>query len=154
LEASALQMSIFWTSATFSALISQMAISRSTILCNFLSKLDTKVGFLFTIPVIAPLFFENIWFIITCQIIFSFLNPIARNSARAHFYQAFGDNKKNNQTSSPYAMRDLISQTILLIVGISLSLCTNFILNFSLITSLIFLRWFFANARPFYADAK
>lgn len=153
-EASALQMSIYWTSATLSALISQIATSRSTLLCNLLSKLDMKAGYLFTIPVIAPLFFDNIWFIITCQIIFSFLNPIARNSARAHFYQAFGDNKQSNQTSNPYAMRDLISQTILLIVGVSLSLCPNFVLNASLVTSLIFLRWFFANARPLYADAR
>jgi len=154
LEASALQMSVYWTSATLSALISQMAISRSTILSNFLSKLDMKAGFLFAIPVIAPLFSKNIWFVIICQIIFSFLNPIARNSARAHFYQTFRDNKQNNQISNPYAMRDLISQVILLIVGISLSLFTNFIINASLVTSLIFLRWFFANTRPSYADAR
>lgn len=154
LEASALQMSLYWTSATLSALVSQMAISRSTILCNFLLKLDIKAGFLFALPVIAPLFFDNIWFIITCQIIFSFLNPIARNSARAHFYQTFGDNTNCNQTSTPYAMRDLMSQSILLIVGILLSFGTNFTLNVSLVTSLIFLRWFFANMRTSYADAR
>jgi hypothetical protein len=154
LEASALQMSIYWTSATLSALISQTVTSRSSTVFKFLSKLDIKAGFLFIIPVFAPLFFENIWFIITCQIFFSFVNPIARNSARAHFYETFGDHKRCNQTTNPYAMRDLISQTILLLVGTTLSLCTEFILSASLVASLILMRWLFANGRVLYTHYR
>jgi hypothetical protein len=151
LKATTIEMSFYWTSATISALISQMAISKSSNLHNLLDTLDSKLGFLFCLPILAPMFIDNIWLLILCQTIFSFLNPIARNSARARFYRSFGD---RDLASSAYAMRDFVTQVIILFLGLVISFRSNLVsLNALLISILIFLRWFFSKSRPAYAES-
>lgn len=152
LQATATEMSIYWISATICALISQIVISKSLKLQYFLEEIDNKAGFLFSIPILASIFINDVWSLIFCQMVFSFLNPISRNSARAHFYQHFGD---RDRTSVSYAMRDFVSQTIILFLGVLISFQLNFIVfNALFISLLIFLRWLFSKSRSLYVEAK
>lgn len=152
LQPSPIQMSIYWMSATICALVSQITIAKSIELHNFLERLDKKIGFLFCLPILASLFVNDIWSLILCQMVFSFLNPISRNSARAHFFQCYG---KRDDATSTYAMREFGTQMIILIFGLTTSFYYSYfvsILGAIFILVLIFLRWYFSKSKISHAQ--
>lgn len=154
LQPSASEMSLFWISATICALVSQLVISKSVRIHEFLEDIDKKFGFLFCVPILASLFLNNVFALIICQMLFSFLNPISRNSARANFFKRFGDNER---ASNAYAMREFVTQIIILVFGvIATFLYSNvvFILGALIITILICLRWFFSRQQVSFVQTK
>lgn len=143
-KVSASELSIYWFGATTCAFIVQTILSKESKLNTFLRKFDAKFGYLAIIPPFLGLIFSNSIAIITSQLAFSFINPIARNTAKARFYETFGNQEK---TIEAYGYRDFCSQIIILFFSLSVpffySKVVYVILCFSL-PLLVLLRWVFS----------
>lgn len=144
LKVSAFELSIYWFGATSCAFIVQTILSKESKMNTFLRKFDARFGYLACIPPFLGLVFSNSIGIIASQLAFSFINPVARNTAKARFYETFGNHEK---TIDAYGYRDFCSQMIILFFSLSVpffySKVVYIILCFSL-PLLVLLRWIFS----------
>lgn len=115
-KVSAYELSIYWFGATSSAFVVQTILSKECKLNTFLRKFDAKFGYLACIPPLLGLLFSSSIGIIASQLAFSFINPVARNTAKARFYETFGNHEK---TLDAYGYRDFCSQSIILLFSLS-----------------------------------
>lgn len=148
LDPSSLEVSIYWLVATLSALSVQVIISKSEQANRLLQKWDLKMGYMAVIPIGAAFLIQNPAFVIVCQAVFSFMNPIARNSARAKFYQHFGEKEERIVI---YASRDFLAQLVIFFVSItSLFFATSDMFRIVIaiiIVALIICRWILAQLK-------
>ncbi len=145
-KVSAFELSVYWFGATCCAFIVQTILSKECKLNIILRKFDSRFGYLATIPPFLGLILSNPISIILSQLAFSFINPIARNTAKARFYETFGNHEK---TIDAYGYRDFCSQMIIFLFSLSVpffySKVVYVILCFSL-PLLILLRWIYSRS--------
>ncbi len=147
LGASGKEISIYWLTATACALCSQLIISKSEWLHKSLESFDVRFGYVACVPIFVSFFTSSIIGIIFCQMIFSFINPIARNIAKARFFNSFGD---HHTAINAYATRDFISQLMILIFAFLSSFFYIGAIHdscFYAISILIVLRWSFSKTK-------
>jgi hypothetical protein len=148
LNASATSLSVYWFGATICAFISHKLISISSArVQSNLRYIENKIGFLYFVPVLLGMFSEDIFTIIFCQFCFSLFNPIASNASRARFYHQFG--KNNEDTIRAYALRSLLTNILILIFSILITLSYIYYINsinIFAIPILILTRWFISKS--------
>lgn len=142
LQASPAQLSFFWFGATGCAFLAHFSLSRFKTVAEFFFRLEKKFGFIQVVPVSLGLIMNNITILLISQWIFSLLNPLTTNQSRADFYRTYGRN--SNSSLNAYAMRNILTQLIILIFSLFVSLAETKTHNLALaipVMTLIVLRW-------------
>ncbi|MBS0621919.1 MAG: hypothetical protein JSR80_03050 [Verrucomicrobia bacterium] len=142
LQASTLQMSLFWFGATGCAFFAHFSLSRFIKISDFFFSLERRYGFLQAIPIAIGLFAKEMVWLLIAQWLFSLLNPLTTNQSRTDFYRIYG--RDSNNALDAYAMRNILSNVIIiafsLVVALVDSSVSSVLLPCTLI-SLVFLRW-------------